>query len=248
MKTVIVGLPDGGLPPGQEHAIVYDSMDGDTVYFRYAPPVTEHAEHTIDGPADCRRCQMLRDNAHWMEPPPLPRAHPETGAGISLRTAPCGNQAAHRAHTYGVRRHTCLGLGRNVLPPASPDAMHRDGDHLVGVLSPDAHLVIDSSTCIVLVTPERRITISDVDDWKASLDQSRTFAAIYQQDAENERQSAAHMYAGHIAGLRDRDKLIEHLHRSPDHGENTAEELDRLRNHTTTTGLIREHQRKHGLR
>lgn len=29
----------------------------------------EPHDHAVDGPAGCRRCQMLRDNKHWMEPP-----------------------------------------------------------------------------------------------------------------------------------------------------------------------------------
>jgi len=29
-------------------------------------PVTPHPEHTVTGPADCSRCQLLRDNQHWM--------------------------------------------------------------------------------------------------------------------------------------------------------------------------------------
>lgn len=29
--------------------------------------VPPHAEHTLEGPADCSRCQMLRDNQDWME-------------------------------------------------------------------------------------------------------------------------------------------------------------------------------------
>jgi hypothetical protein len=35
------------------------------------PPIPGHAGpgHTADGPTDCRRCQMLRDNAHWMALP-----------------------------------------------------------------------------------------------------------------------------------------------------------------------------------
>lgn len=27
----------------------------------------EHREHTVSGPGSCRRCQLLRDNAWWME-------------------------------------------------------------------------------------------------------------------------------------------------------------------------------------
>jgi hypothetical protein len=33
--------------------------------------MTEHPFHAPDGPADCARCQLLRDEMHWMEP--LPR-------------------------------------------------------------------------------------------------------------------------------------------------------------------------------
>lgn len=33
----------------------------------YPPQPDPHEAHTVDGPRNCRRCQMLRDNAHWME-------------------------------------------------------------------------------------------------------------------------------------------------------------------------------------
>lgn len=270
MKIRIEGLPEG--TPAREHPVIWDRLEGDTVVYRYAHPAGQI---------------------------------PVSSGGISLRTAPCGNQDPHRAHTYGDRGHTCLGLTteqatrpgkrielkrdrrphegydyelhitpeggnttvierltnadldelRRVIarPQAtSPDAMHREGDVLVGRLGPDAHLVTDASTCIVLITPERRITVSNVDEWKAMLDTSRTFAQIHRDEAEtrhrDEKQAATHMYAGHIAGLRDRDQLIDHLHRSPDHdGGNTDAQLASLQE-MTTLGLIKEHQREHGLR
>ncbi len=28
--------------------------------------IAEHEAHTVDGPADCARCQLLRDNQDWM--------------------------------------------------------------------------------------------------------------------------------------------------------------------------------------
>lgn len=211
-----------GLPegtPAREHPVIWDRLEGDTVVYRYAHPAGQ---------------------------PPV------SSGGISLRTAPCGNQDPHRAHSYGDRGHTCLGLDMINRAPASPDAMHRDGDVLVGRLGPDAHLVTDEATCIVLVTPERRITVSNVAEWKAMLNTSRTFAQIHRDEAEtrhrDEKQAATHMYAGHIAGLRDRDKLIDHLNRSPDHdGGNTDAQLASLQE-MTTLELIKEHQREHGLR
>jgi hypothetical protein len=38
------------------------------------PPIPGHAGpgHTADGPQDCRRCQLLRDNAHWLALPENP--------------------------------------------------------------------------------------------------------------------------------------------------------------------------------
>jgi hypothetical protein len=251
---------------------------------------------------------------------------------ISLRTAPCGNQEPHRAHTYGDRGHTCLGLtkgttcqldedGRCVTQwhrhaeddackehdmderpgktielkrarrpdeghsyelhftsaagngtnierltradldtlrkvvngprPATADAMHREGDHLVARLSPDAYLVTDAATCIVLVTPERRITVSNVDDWREQLFTARTWAGVYRDEAEtrhrDENQAARQMKEDHCARMREPAELIEHLNRSPDHGTNEAGELIRLQA-MSKTDLIKLHQRKHGLR
>lgn len=58
------------------------------------------------------------------------------------------------------------------------------GDHPVATLSPDAVLVVDASTCIVLVTPERRITVGNVANWREQLLTAQSYARIYQDDAE----------------------------------------------------------------
>lgn len=169
---------------------------------------------------------------------------------VSLRTAPCGDQAPHGAHTYGAREHTCLGIYRSMCL-ATADATALEGDKLVAVLSPDAHLVTDASTCIVLRTPERRITVSNVDDWREQLFTARTWAAVYRDDAETRRRdeagAARQMKAAHCQRMRDKDTLIEHLNRSPDHGTNTAGELQELQV-TDRLDLIRLHMKKHGLR
>jgi hypothetical protein len=60
----------------------------------------------------------------------------------------------------------------------------REGDHPVATLGPDAMLVVDASTCIVLITPERRTTITNVADWQEQLGVATSFARIYQEDAE----------------------------------------------------------------
>lgn len=41
---------------------------------------TPHAAHTPDGPLDCPRCQLLRENAHWMDHMLEPHRHSHEGA------------------------------------------------------------------------------------------------------------------------------------------------------------------------
>jgi hypothetical protein len=55
----------------------------------------------------------------------------------------------------------------------------REGDRLISQLTPDALLVIDASLCIVLITPERRITVGNVRHWADTLDTARTMARVY---------------------------------------------------------------------
>lgn len=50
----------------------------------------------------------------------------------------------------------------------------RPGDREVHRLGPDAVLVIDKSHCIVIATPERRVTVGDVSRWMGQLDAART--------------------------------------------------------------------------
>lgn len=55
----------------------------------------------------------------------------------------------------------------------------RDGDRPVKTLSPDAQLVLDASLCIVLVTPERRVTVTNIADWIDGLREAKVFQQIY---------------------------------------------------------------------
>jgi hypothetical protein len=45
----------------------------------------------------------------------------------------------------------------------------RDSDELVRHLGPDAALVIDAHRCIVIATPDRRITVTNVATWRDEL-------------------------------------------------------------------------------
>lgn len=60
----------------------------------------------------------------------------------------------------------------------------REGDRPVATLGPDARLLIDASCCIVLATPERRITVGNVADWRDKLDTAHKFQRAYSDDAE----------------------------------------------------------------
>jgi len=57
-----------------------------------------------------------------------------------------------------------------VAEPATPDAVWRE------YLTPDAVLVVEASGNVVLVTPERRITITDIMLWIDQLTTARTIA------------------------------------------------------------------------
>ena len=35
-------------------------------YARFNDLIPDHPEHHLDGPVECDRCQLLRDNAHWL--------------------------------------------------------------------------------------------------------------------------------------------------------------------------------------
>lgn len=58
------------------------------------------------------------------------------------------------------------------------EPLTRPGDRVVHQLGPDAVLVIDKSHCIVIATPERRITVGDVSRWMGQLDAARTEVRI----------------------------------------------------------------------
>jgi len=46
------------------------------------------------------------------------------------------------------------------------------------IVSPDLTVALDASLCIVLRTPERTITVSNVDALKAALDDARTYQGV----------------------------------------------------------------------
>jgi hypothetical protein len=72
-------------------------------------------------------------------------------------------------------------------PGMTPEPGPAGGDRPVVTLAPDAHLVIDASGCIVLVTPDRRITVTNVAGWQEGLGLARQFQQIYNDDAEQAR-------------------------------------------------------------
>jgi hypothetical protein len=71
-----------------------------------------------------------------------------------------------------------------------PFAMVREGDEVQGSLGPDALLVIDASHCIVICTPERRITVGDVQLWRSRLFDARTAVGVRTDLADEERRIA----------------------------------------------------------
>jgi hypothetical protein len=61
---------DGGseLTDGIARALAEITDDPGTFDQITIEPAAPHDEHTVGGPNDCPRCQLLRDNQHWMEP------------------------------------------------------------------------------------------------------------------------------------------------------------------------------------
>lgn len=73
--NITVDLAD--LKPGDVVIRVEPYEDGDypgeisvTVDRKVAIP--PHRYHNLDGPAECDRCQMLRDNRDWLDAPKAP--------------------------------------------------------------------------------------------------------------------------------------------------------------------------------
>jgi hypothetical protein len=77
-------------------------------------------------------------------------------------------------------------------PVTTPDPalMRREGDEVQCRLGPDADLVIDASHCLVICTPERRITVGDVHHWCSSLAEGKATVALLDQLADEERRAA----------------------------------------------------------
>jgi hypothetical protein len=57
------------------------------------------------------------------------------------------------------------------------------GDRPIAYLTPDATLVVDAAGCVVLVTPERRITITNMADWQTALSEAAIAAVPEAADA-----------------------------------------------------------------
>ena len=53
------------------------------------------------------------------------------------------------------------------------------------IISPDLTVALDESLCIVLRTPERTITVGNVDALKAALDDARTYQQVMDSEAWN---------------------------------------------------------------
>ena len=57
------------LTPAELDALAAEAERGYDPAGFTVPPGHTRAGHTADGPADCARCQLLRENAHWMALP-----------------------------------------------------------------------------------------------------------------------------------------------------------------------------------
>lgn len=57
-------------------------------------------------------------------------------------------------------------------------------------LSPDLAVRLDESHCITLVTPERVITVTNVDAFKSALDECRTFQRMAGEECERQRRES----------------------------------------------------------
>jgi hypothetical protein len=60
----------------------------------------------------------------------------------------------------------------------------RESDDLIAWLAPDALLAVDASACIVLATPERRVTIGDAQEWAGHILAARVQAQIRHECVE----------------------------------------------------------------
>ena len=70
------------------------------------PPGHIRAGHTADGPADCPRCQLLRDNAHWMDHMLVPHRHSHAGAtGGRMAAEPHSHLHSHGGEHARARAH-----------------------------------------------------------------------------------------------------------------------------------------------
>jgi hypothetical protein len=85
--------------------------------------------------------------------------------------------------------------------PTGSGAWARESDRIVaGTLAPDALLAVDASGCIVLITPERRITVTNVDAWRDRLAQARVTAAEGPPVAHRHHYQGSTQHHAHTGG------------------------------------------------
>lgn len=87
----------------------------------------------------------------------------------------------------------------------------RDSDQLVRHLGPDADLVIDAGRCIVIATPERRITVSNVATWRDELLAAKMRVAQLEQARRQARPGPLEWHKG-THGWEIHDGYPRHAH------------------------------------
>jgi hypothetical protein len=70
-------------------------------------------------------------------------------------------------------------------PEQVAENLNRDGLRFQRVLSCGVTVGVDASLCIVIRTPERTITVTNVDTFKAALDDARDFQAVAEAVAKD---------------------------------------------------------------
>jgi hypothetical protein len=105
--TVPASIRAMGLPYTLTGVLKYGPVTDSTA-------VPSHVEHTLTGPADCIRCQLLRDNQHWMGPGSLVDGEPFRVQAIgqipaTSATVVVHDQASHaRCPDDGTCHHECV--------------------------------------------------------------------------------------------------------------------------------------------
>lgn len=99
-----------------------------------------------------------------------------------------GDQDAYWCTLYTIVAQELRQAARRAGGQDRTEPLTRPTDRPVAELGPDARLVLDESLCLVICTPERRITVGDVSRWRESLAQGKIFQTIYTENAEADLQ------------------------------------------------------------